>query len=174
VSLLDDATLEGGLVRVQLGDAIAQASENLSIDGAPTVRMTLLDPARELLGSQLWQQRSRLALGERRYVLVQTDKQAGGLLQLTFEQWESYVLRQARGYGQKADTARRKTITRASSSTPPRPARPSPSSRAPGPPPPAPAPPRPRPARASAPPPRRRSRLAGTEAPRSPGCRRRP
>jgi hypothetical protein len=112
VSLLDDATLEGGLVRVQLGDAIAQASENLSIDGAPTVRMTLLDPARELLGSQLWQQRSRLALGERRYVLVQTDKQAGGLLQLTFEQWESYVLRQARGYGQKADTARRKTITR--------------------------------------------------------------
>lgn len=98
MTLLDDALLNGGLVRVRFGDAIQHARENLSIDGAPTVTLTLIDPERELVRSAVWQQRSTLTLGDRRYVLVQTDKQAGGVLQLTFEQWEVYVLRQARGY----------------------------------------------------------------------------
>lgn len=97
--LLEEATILGSRARVVLGDAIQHARENLSIDGAPTVTLTVLDRDRQLIdNADFFQQQSVLTLGGRRYVLVQVDKQAGGVLALTFEQWEVYVLRQRRSY----------------------------------------------------------------------------
>jgi hypothetical protein len=98
VSLLDDATIEGGLVNVQFGQAIQTATETLSIDQAPTVTITLIDPDRTLVESGLWQQRSRLVIKDRTYILVQIEKQGASRLQVTFEQWEVYKLRQAKKY----------------------------------------------------------------------------
>lgn len=120
MSFLDEATIEGGLVNVTFGDAIASASETLSIDQAPTVQINLLDPSRDLIESNIWQQRSRLVLrdpvsGKRRtYILVQTDKQGAGRYTATFEQWEVYKLRQAKGY-RKAYRSRIDRVTFAQS-----------------------------------------------------------
>jgi hypothetical protein len=114
VSLLDDATIEGGLVNVQFGQAIQTATETLSIDQAPTVTITLIDPDRTLVESGLWQQRSRLVIKDRTYILVQIEKQGASRLQVTFEQWEVYKLRQAKKY-RKAFRSRIDRVTFAQS-----------------------------------------------------------
>lgn len=91
---LDDATIEGNLVHVAIGQAIQTARLNRAIDQASTVVLGILDPARELLRSPLWRQASRLEADGRTYVLVRSERPAQNKFTLTFEDASVYVLRQ--------------------------------------------------------------------------------
>lgn len=95
---LSDLTIYGvhpwatGLVmNLRLSTVAAEVEQ--TIEGAATIKLTVRDPSRGLLNSDLVRYRSLLILDDVRYRLVRVSRQ-GNALELIFEVSIAYILRQ--------------------------------------------------------------------------------
>jgi hypothetical protein len=90
---LPDLVLVGDRgVRANLRAATTEAVHEQTIEGASTVTITVRDPERGLLRSNLVKTKSRLTLDRVQYLLVKVERD-GGRVTLTFEETAVNVLR---------------------------------------------------------------------------------
>jgi hypothetical protein len=109
VLTLDDLTIHGDLgVKVSLNAATTQVVHEATLEGASTVTITVRDPTRGLLRSNIVKTKSTLTLDRVQFRLVKVARR-GGELTLTFEETAVNVLREH----DDPKKANRDTMTRA-------------------------------------------------------------
>lgn len=87
-----DLVLNGGKLRADVSSAISTTSLYQTITGASTLALSLFDPDRKLLNSDLCQDRTTVGLSDLTFELAQVQK-AAQILTLTFEDHAVAVLR---------------------------------------------------------------------------------
>jgi hypothetical protein len=95
-SSIDDLKLFGKGIKAVIGDSIEDVVLERTIEGASTVTITIYDPFRELINSELVKQQFDVELDGLHFRFVQLKKQ-GKSVDLVFEEREISVLRKKKG-----------------------------------------------------------------------------